>query len=43
MQALGRIYLLDPQGYFMLSYPVDADPDGMCKDLVRLLKVSHSG
>ena len=43
MQALGRIYLLDPQGNFMLSYPADADPDGMRKDLVRLLKVSHIG
>ena len=43
MQALGRIYLLDPRGHFMLSYPTDADPNGMRKDLVRLLKVSHIG
>lgn len=43
MQTLGRIYLLDPLGNFMLSYPAHADPDGMRKDLVRLLKVSHIG
>ena len=43
MQAPGRIYLLDPRGHFMLSYPADADPNGMRKDLVRLLKVSHIG
>ncbi len=43
MQTLERIYLLDPLGHFMLSYPEHADPDGMRKDLVRLLKVSHIG
>ena len=43
MQAPERIYLLDPLGNFMLSYPVDADPNGIRKDLVRLLKVSRIG
>lgn len=43
MQALERIYLIDPLGNFMLSYPDYADPDGIRKDLVRLLKVSHIG
>jgi cytochrome oxidase Cu insertion factor (SCO1/SenC/PrrC family) len=38
-----RIYLLDPLGNFFLSYPPDADPTGMRKDLARVLKVSHIG
>ena len=43
LDGLGRIYLLDPAGRFMMSYPVDADPSGMRKDLQRLLKVSRIG
>lgn len=39
----GRIYLLDPAGRLMMSYPADADPSGMRKDLKRLLKVSQIG
>jgi cytochrome oxidase Cu insertion factor (SCO1/SenC/PrrC family) len=39
----GRIYLLDPAGRLMMSYPADADPNGMRKDLKRLLKVSQIG
>jgi cytochrome oxidase Cu insertion factor (SCO1/SenC/PrrC family) len=41
--GLGRIYLLDPAGRLMMSYPADADPNGMRKDLKRLLKVSRIG
>ncbi len=40
---LRRIYVVDPIGNFMMSYPADADPSGMRKDLARLLKVSRIG
>ena len=42
-ESYGRVYLLDPAGRLMLSYPADADPSGMRKDLKRLLKVSRIG
>ena len=38
-----RIYLVDPLGNLMMSYPSDADPEGIRKDLVRLLQVSQVG
>ncbi len=38
-----RVYLLDPLGNLMLSYPADANPNGMRKDLARLLRVSRVG
>jgi len=41
--GLNRIYIVDPLGNLMMSYPVDADPSKMRKDLSRLLKVSHVG
>jgi len=37
------IYLIDPLGNLMMRYPRDADPNGMKKDIVRLLKVSRIG
>lgn len=40
---LDRIYVVDPLGNLMMSYPVDADPSGMRKDLKRLLKISQVG
>jgi cytochrome oxidase Cu insertion factor (SCO1/SenC/PrrC family) len=43
MDGLGRIYLVDPLGNFMMSYPAGADAAGLRKDLMRLLKVSHIG
>lgn len=43
LDGLGRIYLVDPLGRLMMSYPADADPSGMRKDLKRLLKVSRIG
>ncbi|MHB8535210.1 MAG: SCO family protein [Sulfuricaulis sp.] len=43
LDNLNRIYLVDPLGNFLMSYPADADPSGMRKDLVRLLKVSRIG
>jgi cytochrome oxidase Cu insertion factor (SCO1/SenC/PrrC family) len=38
-----RIYVVDPLGNLMMSYPPDADPSYMNKDLRRLLKVSQIG
>jgi len=43
LDDVNRVYLVDPLGNFMMSYPADADPNGMRKDLVRLLKVSRIG
>ena len=38
-----RVYLMDPLGNLMMSYPADADPTGMRKDLARLLRISRIG
>jgi cytochrome oxidase Cu insertion factor (SCO1/SenC/PrrC family) len=38
-----RIYVVDPLGNLMMSYPPDADPSNINKDLRRLLKVSQIG
>lgn len=38
-----RLYLVDPLGNLMMSYPAGADPSGLRKDLVRLLKLSRVG
>lgn len=43
LDGLERIYMVDPLGNFMLSYPPDADPSGMRRDLARLLRVSRIG
>jgi cytochrome oxidase Cu insertion factor (SCO1/SenC/PrrC family) len=40
---LNRIYLVDPLGNFMMSYPPDADPSDIRRDLERLLQVSRIG
>ena len=37
------IYLVDPLGNLMMRYSADADPYGMNRDLIRLLKVSRVG
>ena len=39
----GRIWIADPLGNLVLSYPIDADPRGMIADLKKLLKLSHIG
>ena len=39
----GRVYLIDPHGNLMMSYPPDAPPKGMLEDLERLLKLSTIG
>lgn len=38
-----RLYIIDPLGNLMMSYPPDADPGGIIKDLSQLLKASHIG
>ena len=43
MDGAQRIYIVDPLGNLMMSYPHDADPSGIRKDLHRLLKVSQIG
>lgn len=39
----GRLYLIDPLGYIMMSYPASAKSADIRKDLVRLLKSSWAG
>jgi cytochrome oxidase Cu insertion factor (SCO1/SenC/PrrC family) len=43
LDGLNRIYLVDPLGNFMMSYPAEADGNGLRKDLARLLRVSRVG
>lgn len=43
LDGLDRIYVVDPLGNFMMSYPADADPRLMLKDLRQLLRASHIG
>lgn len=43
LDGLNRIYVVDPLGNFMMSYPADADPVRMNKDLKLLLRASHIG
>jgi cytochrome oxidase Cu insertion factor (SCO1/SenC/PrrC family) len=43
LDNLNRIYVVDPLGNFMMSYPADADPNGIRKDLTRLLRASRIG
>jgi hypothetical protein len=38
-----RIYLVDPLGNLMMSFPRDPDPSRMIKDLQRLLRYSGFG
>ena len=38
-----EIYLVDPQGYLILSYSKSVDPSGVISDLERLLKISKIG
>lgn len=41
--SAGRVYLIDPLGNLVLTYPAGFDPSGMRKDLGRLLRVSRVG
>ena len=39
----GRLYIIDPMGNLMMSYPAGTDPVGIIKDLKRLFKYSSIG
>ena len=41
--SLQSLYLVDPRGYLMMSYPEDYEPKGAIRDLERLLKFARSG
>lgn len=43
LDNLHRVYVVDPLGNLMMSYPADADPRDMHKDLRLLLKASQIG
>lgn len=43
LEKPGRVYIVDPIGNLVLSYPPQADPSGMRKDLARLLRLSQVG
>jgi hypothetical protein len=38
-----RVYLIDPLGNLMMSYPADAKAKGMLEDMKRLLRLSSIG
>ncbi len=38
-----RIYIIDPLGNLMMSYPPDINPRGIMKDLKKLIKASRIG
>jgi hypothetical protein len=41
--AAERVYLIDPLGNLMMSYPAAATPKGMLEDMKRLLQLSSIG
>jgi cytochrome oxidase Cu insertion factor (SCO1/SenC/PrrC family) len=41
--SAGRLYIVDPRGFLMMSYAPEADPGGIIKDLQRLLRYSSVG
>jgi hypothetical protein len=38
-----RVYVIDPLGNLMMTYPPDFKPKGLLEDMKRLLKLSHIG
>jgi hypothetical protein len=40
---LNQVHLVDPLGNLMMRFPLKADPQGMKKDLMKLLKASRVG
>jgi hypothetical protein len=42
-QLAGRIYIVDPRGNLIMSYPPAFEPKGLLKDMKKLLKLSHIG
>ena len=41
--SAARLYIVDPLGNLMMSYPPERDPIGIIKDLKRMLKISRIG
>jgi len=39
----GKVYLVDPLGHLIMSYPPNSNPYGMRKDLLRLMNYSWAG
>jgi hypothetical protein len=37
------IYLVDPMGHLMMRWPAEPDPNGMKRDLLKLLRASRVG
>ncbi|MES1942732.1 hypothetical protein PC39_01355 [Salinisphaera sp. PC39] len=42
-QAPGTVFVVDPLGNWVLTYPAPVDADGLFKDIKHLLKLSHIG
>lgn len=42
-EKMQRLYIIDPLGNLMMSYPPSAEPRGIIKDLKKLLKTSKIG
>ncbi len=40
--GVGRIYVADPRGYLVVSYPADVEQKELLRDLKRLLSASGS-
>ena len=43
VEEAGRIFIIDPLGNLMMSYPRSAEPKGLLQDMKKLLKLSHIG
>ncbi len=43
LDGLAHVYVVDPNGNLVMSYPPGTDPSGMRKDLARLLRLSRIG
>jgi cytochrome oxidase Cu insertion factor (SCO1/SenC/PrrC family) len=43
VREAGRLYLVDPLGNLLMSYPPGTAKKGMLKDLEKLLRLSHIG
>jgi hypothetical protein len=41
--GLDRVFIADPLGRLVMSYPVDADQSGILEDLERMLSLSPFG
>ncbi len=42
-KAIQSVYIVDPRGFLIMSYPEGFEPKGMIKDLTRLLKYARAG